>query len=501
LGKYAIIILVSKDPLLHASVRKEVILIELKEIGMTRSQLLFGKYQIEEQIGKGGFSRVYRCRHVTMDLPVAVKQVEISNVTESIIQHESEILKILKHPGIPTLYDIQKDEKYYYLIEEFFDGEVLSKYAKKEKLNSEIIGKILLSLIDILCYLHQLPDPVLYLDLQPDNILICKEQVALIDFGNAVQKGEQRQQRFFHGTPGFAAPEQYYGEAEERSDIYGLGAVLYFLLYQKAPGGSEQAGKESSFPLVYAELLHGSMKHRKEERFRTMEELKRAFQCLMEKQIGSRDSSLTITFAGSVQRIGVTHISLAFAEYLGRQGLRVLYREENDSGAIQSIANADQLEADGGAYQFPHFQAFPYYYNMVQEPEEKYDVIVRDFGVLTEEKNDLFEKGDGCFLVLGVKPWEQREWKAFWKRENRILLFNFSSTENYHHFLNRIIRKKEGKENCFRVPMFLDYQKPDEAAEKFFLRLYRIFWEEGSKKGRWRFWEKRTGVHKRQRKP
>ena len=109
--------------MLHIHVRKEVITVDkLKSNGFMHSQLLFGKYKIEEQIGIGGFSRVYRCSHVTMGISVAVKQIEISNRTQSVVQNESEILKILKHPGIPTLYDIQKDEKYYYLIEEFFEA-------------------------------------------------------------------------------------------------------------------------------------------------------------------------------------------------------------------------------------------------------------------------------------------------------------------------------------------------------------------------------------------
>ena len=124
-----------------------------------------------------------------MGISVAVKQMEISNMTQCVIQHESEILKILKHPGIPTLYDIQKDEKYYYLIEEFFEGEVLSRYIQERTLSLEEIVKIMLSLIEILTYLNGLSVPVLYLDLQPDNIVIQKGQAVLVDFGNAVKKG------------------------------------------------------------------------------------------------------------------------------------------------------------------------------------------------------------------------------------------------------------------------------------------------------------------------
>lgn len=459
-----------------------------------RSQLLFGKYRIEEQIGSGGFSRVYRCRHVTMNIQVAVKQMEISNMTQSVIQNESEILKILKHPGIPTLYDIQKDENYYYLIEEFFEGEVLSNYVQERKLDFEIIGKIMVSLIEIMVYLHGLPEPVWYLDLQPDNIIIREEQVALVDFGNAAKKGEQGTQKHFHGTLGYAAPEQYYGEAEERSDIYGVGAILYFLFYQKTPGGAEELSEKREIPPSVKEWMQLAMKHRKEERFRTMEELKQAADGLFQRQSSSKDSSLTFTFAGSIRRIGTTHISLAFAEYLGRQGLRVLYQEDNASGAILKMSDAYQLKADCGVIQFPHFQAFPYYNDMVQEPEIVYDIKIRDFGVLTEEKKEPYKKGDGCFFVLGVKPWEQQEAEVLSEAEHSICLYNFSGSEEYRNFY-----KKNGEHNCFRVPMFWNYQKPDEAAERFFSQLYRSVSGKQLRK-RWGFWEKWTGVHKKPEK-
>lgn len=481
---------------MHINVRKEVITVDkLESNGFVHGQLLFGKYRIEEQIGSGSFSRVYRCSHVTMGILVAVKQMEISHMTQSVIQNESEILKILKHPGIPTLYDIQKDEKYYYLIEEFFEGETLSYYLKGKKLSLEEIGKLIISLIEILVYLHGLPIPVLYLDLQPDNVIVQGEEVALIDFGNAAKKGEQRSKDCFHGTLGYAAPEQYYGEAEERSDIYGVGAILYYLLYQKTPGGTEQPeNREISSSIK--EWMQLTMKHRKEERYQTMKEVKQAAEELFQRQTGSnRGTSLTITFAGAIQRIGTTHISLAFAEYLGRQGLQVLYQEENTSGAIQRMSDAYQLKAYCGGIQFPHFQAFPYYNNMVQEPEIQYHIKIRDFGVLTEEKREQYEKGDSCFLVLGVKPWEQEEVKLAAEAERQIWLYNFSSSEEY-----RKIPKKKGEKDCFRVPMFLDYQKLDEAAVRFFSQLYYSVSGEKQQRKRWCFWEKWTGVHKRPEK-
>lgn len=481
--------------MLHIHVRKEDITVDkLKSNGFLHDQLLFGKYRVEEQIGSGGFSRVYRCSHVTMGISVAVKQMEISNRTQSVIQNESEILKILKHPGIPTLYDIQKDENYYYLIEEFFEGEVLSSYIQGRNLDLENIGKIMISLLEILVYLHSLPVPVLYLDLQPDNIIIRNGEAVLIDFGNAVKKGGQYLQNYFHGTLGYAAPEQYYGEAAEQSDIYAAGAILYFLFYKKTPGGTEtELPEQTKISPLLKEWMQRAMKHRKEERYQTVEEMKQAAETLFRKQTGSKEISLTITFAGSIPRIGTTHISLAFAEYLGKQGLQVFYQEDNDSGTIQSILDAYQLKTSCGLIQFPHFQAFPYYNHMIQEPQIPYNIKIRDFGVLTEEKKEEYEKSDVSILVLGIKPWEQKRIELQQKAEQQIWLYNFSDSKEY-----RKILKNPEQKNCFRVPMFLDYQKPDETAERFFSQLYQSISGKKQQRERWCFWKKWTG---KRRKP
>ena len=77
------------------------------------------------------------------------------------------------------------------------------------------------------------------------------------------------------------------------------------------------------------------------------------------------------------------------------------------------------------------------------------------------------EKSDSCILVLGVKPWEQKEEKLLLETKQPIWLYNFSDSEEYRKVL------KKGKKSCFRVPVFLNYQKPDEGAERFFSQLYQ----------------------------
>lgn len=428
-------------------------------------QILFGKYQIEKPIKTGGFGKVYRCYHLSMNRPVAVKQVEKSSVTHSVIRNESKILSVLKYPSIPTLYDIQEDEKYYYLVEEFFEGSVLSEYQKQNQLEIQEIAEILSGLCKILTYLHENAQPVLYLDLQPNNIIIKDGRVFLVDFGNAIFLKEQKQEKFLHGTLGYAAPEQYYGEAEKRSDIYALGAILYFLVYGRPP--AQQGFNEKKILPLFQEIIDKAMKHCPNDRYENVAEIEEALESLTKRKKQKKENhTLTISFAGSIRRIGTTHISLAFAQYLGQKGYNVLYEERNSSGDAQKLADVCQLKSSFGVYQLQYSKVFPYYNEMIQKPEDVYDIKIFDFGILTEEKKDFYEKSEYRFFVTGVKPWEQ----ISEKEQNSIELVNFSSIQSF--------RAKKTQKNQLRVPLFLDCLNPDKMAVQFLEQLARIVFEE-----------------------
>ena len=120
------------------------------------------------------------------------------------ILKEASLIKNLKHPHIPIIYDIYEDDISICIIEEY-------------------ISDIGVKLCNILEYLHNYQDGIIHLDIKPDNIIIDENNnVKLIDFGNALYGDESQQLSML--SPGYAAPEQYDNRQLTRSaDIYSVG--------------------------------------------------------------------------------------------------------------------------------------------------------------------------------------------------------------------------------------------------------------------------------------
>ncbi|RHV72550.1 hypothetical protein DXB05_10785 [Clostridium sp. OF13-4] len=150
---------------------------------------------MERVIGRGRSGTVFLARHLGLDEERAIKRVRR---TESGFIQEAALLKRLRHPGIPIIYDLEIDENYYYLIEEYLCGESL--YARIERTGSLQTGELIrlgIELCRIMNYLHSFkPNPILYLDLHPGNLLICREQLKLIDFDQAALASLSRNDLF-----------------------------------------------------------------------------------------------------------------------------------------------------------------------------------------------------------------------------------------------------------------------------------------------------------------
>ncbi len=150
---------------------------------------------------------------------------------------EAEMLATLDNPHIPRVYDNFSEQNRHYLVMEYVDAITLEEKLALSggKLGENAVLDIGLQIAEALEYLHGLRPPVVYRDLKPSNVMVTAAGlVKLIDFGIA---------RYFQplktataiGTQGYAAPEQYKGKAEVRSDIYALGATLHHLLTGRDP--------------------------------------------------------------------------------------------------------------------------------------------------------------------------------------------------------------------------------------------------------------------------
>ncbi len=207
--------------------------------------LIDGKYRILKKIGEGGMSAVYLAEDIRLERLRAVKKAVKSGRSEEgyyelSIMAEANILKKLKSPYLPEIFDIVEEEGFLYIVMEYIEGVTLGEILKKDgAVSQETVIKWAIQLCSVLIYLHSQQPPIIYRDLKPENIMLRNDgRIKLIDFGIAREyKYENNNDTMCLGTKGYAAPEQFgrKGQTDNRTDIYCLGVTLYHLLTGKNP--------------------------------------------------------------------------------------------------------------------------------------------------------------------------------------------------------------------------------------------------------------------------
>ncbi|MCR5651258.1 MAG: serine/threonine protein kinase [Lachnospiraceae bacterium] len=140
---------------------------------------------------------------------------------------EVSVLRRVSHPNLPRVTDIFDENKKTYMVMDYIEGRTLKEIlASQKKIPPGRFYRWSLEITSALFYLHSMKPPVIYRDLKPSNIIIKPSgHAVLIDFGTAKGSGENLDEYAF-GTKKYAAPEQFEGISDKRSDIYALGKVL-----------------------------------------------------------------------------------------------------------------------------------------------------------------------------------------------------------------------------------------------------------------------------------
>jgi eukaryotic-like serine/threonine-protein kinase len=221
-------------------------------------------YRIEEKIARGGMGTVYRARHLKSGADVAVKvlHVQLQDNPEAVKRffREAKALAALRHPNIVHFFGSgQMGNGQLYMAMEFLFGQTVDQLVRVQgPLPVDLIATILPQICEAVSAAHA--QKVVHRDLTPQNIILARqdrggERVKLVDFGIAKESDSSTivtQAGIVMGTPGYLAPEQITGEAatDPRSDIYAIGAVLYFMLCGKRPYTGTNAQSVLSRQLV-----------------------------------------------------------------------------------------------------------------------------------------------------------------------------------------------------------------------------------------------------------
>ena len=195
-----------------------------------------GKYKILNIVGKGGMSIVYLAMNEKANKQWAIKEIQRQDYRDfEIDKQEIEMMKRLKHPGLPSIVDVIERKDSLLIVMDYIEGRSLEDLVLEYGPLSETqVLNYAEQICDVLHYLHSQNPPIIYRDMKPSNVMLRPDgKICLIDFGAAREyKPENRSDTVLLGTKGYAAPEQYRsnGQSDARTDIYSLGATLFRLL-------------------------------------------------------------------------------------------------------------------------------------------------------------------------------------------------------------------------------------------------------------------------------
>lgn len=202
--------------------------------------LVDGKYKILNKVGQGGMSVVYLAMNEKANKQWAIKEVrkdgvkDFEVVKQSLVA-ETDMLKKLSHPSLPSIVDVIEDESTFLIVMDYIQGNPLSRALEEYGAQpQEQVIEWAKQLCDVLGYLHTRTPAIIYRDMKPANVMLKPDgNVTLIDFGTAREfKEKNLADTTCLGTVGYAAPEQFggMGQTDARTDIYCLGATLYHLV-------------------------------------------------------------------------------------------------------------------------------------------------------------------------------------------------------------------------------------------------------------------------------
>jgi serine/threonine protein kinase len=222
-----------------------------------------GKYEVVDQIGRGGMGTIFRARDPILQRLVAIKVISNVEVTPELrgrFFREAQACARIVHPNIVIVHDMGEDNGRLFIVMELLEGEELRHViARHQERSLKQKVDIVRQICDGLHFAHQ--KGVVHRDIKPANILVLRTgQVKIVDFGiahiaSAATQRDLTRTGMFMGTLRYMAPERVRGHADPRSDMFSVGAVAHELFTGRPPFSGND-------PLQVLEQLRTAMPNR-----------------------------------------------------------------------------------------------------------------------------------------------------------------------------------------------------------------------------------------------
>lgn len=207
---------------------------------MIQNEAINATYEILGEIGSGGGGVVYHAIHKRLKTDVVIKRIRNEVVNKLEVRQEADVLKKLKHPYLPRVYDFIEAEDGIYTVMDYIAGQNMEQaLIERGRFTPAEVYKIALELGEALDYLHKQNPPIIHSDIKPANIMITPEgDICLIDFNISLAMGESEESAVGISA-GFSPPEQY-------RDPQMYARITHNYTLQKLTSGGMNSGKTTS---------------------------------------------------------------------------------------------------------------------------------------------------------------------------------------------------------------------------------------------------------------
>lgn len=292
------------------------------QIAFQSDARLAGKYLLAKEVGRGGTSKVYLGFDLELERVVAIKVIAQGSVPFDWIKAEAQVSARLDFDGIPRVHDAFVWNEGYCIVMDYIDG----SNSDRIPISTSKLMSLFLDVAKIMSRAHSCG--IVHRDIKPSNILVDRQGTAWItDFGIAKVLTESHirdttQSGALVGTPHFMSPEQATGavsEIDARSDVFSLGATMYFLLTGKHPfsGGSiveiassivsgDADSIKSSCPTIHPDIeaiVFKCLERDRFARYQSMAELAEDIECFMNGEpVSARRMTLLAILSRNIRR-------------------------------------------------------------------------------------------------------------------------------------------------------------------------------------------------------
>ncbi len=412
---------------------------------------IFSKFKYIKSLGKGGCGEVFLAENKSLGNLWAIKEIPKDKYTSVSGYIEPEILKRLNHPALPRICDVYDEDTKIYIVEDYIEGTCLKdELERRGKFEEEKVIEWGIQLCSVLKYLHeQNPDPIIYGDMKPQNILLTKEGfIKLVDFGVSTIAGNKAVHSAcsdkgftygtaFIGTKGYAAPEQYSGDGIScRTDIYSLGITLIQLVtgidplleFQSISSGEYQNNVSQSLLPVLKKCIEINPLFRYsgvDALIRDLREL--GLQPIIRGQCPDRYAKAHLSrifmFSG-IRGTGTSTLTAAAAEIISRQGEKACIVDITSTGTLSKSLLSNQFKRNSQPARISQNLFYLNLYDaMTMNPNDHTDLLIlnKHFSQLQDQFSYIFIDADlsimgligqfvnHIFLVCDMNPYNVAE--------------------------------------------------------------------------------------------